>query len=224
MDVHSGHRARMKARFLKYGLDGFADHEVLELLLFFALPQRDVNPLAHELLNRFGTLSNVLDASVEELCAVPGVGDNAAALLRLIPQISRRYMMSRTDFDRIIDSSEKAGNYLVPRFYGEHDEVVYLLCLDAKYKVLDCPLVMRGSVNTVSFSVRRVVECALAAGASAAVLAHNHTSGIALPSKEDADTTVRMREVLASVDITLTDHIIVADDDYVSMADNGYFR
>jgi len=221
MNVHDGHRARVKRRFLEHGLDNFDEHTVLELLLFYALPQRDVNPLAHTLIDRFGSLANVLDAPPEELTKVPGVGENAAALINLIPQISRRYLMSRAEFDNILDSTQKAGEFIVPRFCGERDEVVYLVCMDAKYKVLCCRLLFRGSVNSASVSVRKVMEQALAAGSSNVILAHNHTSGIALPSREDLETTDRIRDALESVDIHLVDHIIVADDDFVSLADTG---
>jgi len=224
MNLHDGHRARLKSRFRTHGLDNFDEHTVLELLLFYALPQRDVNPLAHELLNRFGRLANVFDASEEELRSVPGIGENAATLIMLIPQLSRRYLMSRTSFDDILDSTQKAGNYLLPRFHGERDEVVYVLAMDAKCSVLGCKLLFRGSVNSTHVNVRKIVEYALSAGATNLILAHNHTSGIALPSREDMETTQRVRDALASVDVTLTDHIIVADDDFVSLADNGFFK
>jgi len=214
----------MKRRFLEHGLESFEDHHVLEILLFYALPRVDVNPLAHNLLKQFSSLAAVFDAPLDELEKVEGIGRNAATLIKLIPQVARRYMISRASLSDILDSSEKAGRYLLPRFFGERDEVVYLVCLDAKCKVLNCRLMFRGSVNSASVSIRKIVETALSFNATSVILAHNHTSGIALPSREDQITTRRIEEALRAVDITLADHIIVADDDFVSLADSGFFH
>ena len=131
MSVHQGHRERMKQRFLKEGLDGFADHEVLELLLFYAIPQRDTNDLAHRLIDRFGSLDAVLDAPREELLSVKGVGENTATLLTLATWIYRRYLISAQREPVRVDSTDKAKALLWPRFVGEKDEVVYMLCMDS---------------------------------------------------------------------------------------------
>jgi DNA repair protein RadC len=224
MNIHEGHRERLKKRFLEHGLESFEDYSVLELLLFYALPRSDVNPIAHALINKFGSLAAVFDAPVEELTHVPGIGINAAEYIKLIPQVSRRYLISRASFDNILDSTKKAGEYLLPRFYAERDEIVYLVCLDAKCKVINCKLLFRGSVNSAGVSIRKIVENALVYNSTSVIIAHNHTSGIAVPSEEDMITTRRIQEALKAVDITLSDHIVVADDDFVSMADNGFFR
>ena len=222
--LHEGHRARLKARFREHGMDNFDDHNVLELLLFYSKPRGDTNPTAHELLNRFGSLSEVFDAPFEELEKTLGVGETSALLIKLIPQIARRYMLSRTVPDKVLDSSKRAGEYLMPYFFGERDECVYLVCLDAKCKVLATRLILRGSVNSAAINVRKIVEVALSFNSTSVVLAHNHTSGIAIPSVEDKATTTRLYDALAAVDINLADHIVVADDDFVSFADNGFFR
>jgi DNA repair protein RadC len=220
-NVHRGHRSRMKQRFLNHGLDEFDDHVVLELLLFYAVPQRDVNPLAHILLDHFGTLAAVFDAPVEELQKIPGVGENITVLLKMIPQVARRYLMSRTSFDTVLDSVEKAGEYLLPYFYAQRDEVVYLVCLDAKRKVLNCQLLFHGSVNSAHVSIRKIVETALIYNSTSIILSHNHTSGIAIPSREDFNVTKKIRAALEMVGIELADHLIVADDDFVSMLETG---
>jgi DNA repair protein RadC len=224
MNIHEGHRERLKNRFLEHGLESFEDHSVLELLLFYALPRSDVNPIAHALINKFGSLAAVFDAPVAELARVPGIGRSTAEYIKLIPQVSRRYLMSRASFDDILDSTKKAGEYLLPRFYAERDEIVYMVCLDAKCKVLNCKLLFRGSVNSANVSIRKIVENALVYNSTSVIIAHNHTSGIAIPSDEDRMTTRRIEQALKAVDITLSDHIVVADDDFVSMADNGFFR
>lgn len=224
MSIHKGHRQRLKKQFLHSGFDGFSEVQKLELVLCYSIPQGDVNPLAHALLDRFGSYHGVFDAPFEELKKVPGIGEHTATHLKLITQFNKAYLTSRTQMIDILDAVEKAGEYLVPRFYGERDEVVYMICLDAKYKVLGCKKIFHGSVNSASIDTRKIVEMALLYNASCVIIAHNHTSGIALPSDDDKVTTRKIEEALRSVHVVLSDHIIVADDDFVSMADNGFFR
>lgn len=220
--THTGHRDRLKQRFLEQGLDGFTDIQVLELLLFYAIPRRDTNDLAHALLERFGSLSQVLEAEVSELQQVPGISAHSATLLALVTQLARFYQVNCANRMEVLDSLEACGAYLLPRFFGRTWETVFLLCLDAKCKVLCCKEIGEGSINSASISVRKVVETALQAKASSVVLAHNHPSGVALPSPEDQVTTKRIYAALQMVDVVLVDHIVVADGDYVSMAQSGY--
>lgn len=222
MNEHEGHRRRMKQRFLEHGLDSFSDHNVLELLLFFAVPRRDTNLMAHQLLNAFGGLDGVFDAPPDALKrAAPGLTDNAAALIRLVPAAARRYFMAKTDPGQPLTSSADIGNYLLPRFFCGREETAYLLCMDAKMKVLDCRELGRGSTVSVRLDVRQIVKIALEQNASVVVLAHNHASGFAVPSEEDVAATVHIRSVLANVGVLLADHIVVAGDDFVSMADSN---
>ena len=221
MADHSGHRQRMRERFLRYGLDNFNDHNVLELLLFYAVPRQDTNELAHALLDAFGTLDGVFDASVDALKSVDGIGDTAAALIHLVPEAARRYFISKTLPGDILADSEAAGKYLLPRFLTCRNETMYLVCMDAKLKVLDCREVSQGSTTSVSVNLRRIVQIALGQNASVVMLAHNHTSGIALPSQEDVAVTLKIRDLLEQVGVDLADHIVVAGDDFVSMADSG---
>ena len=220
MESHAGHRQRLKKRFLETRLDGFDDLTALELLLFYALPRQDTRPIAKRLLERYGSLAAVLEASVQDLQQVEGVGPGGALLLTLVPAVAQRYLIQRTDVGEILNTTERCGAYLLPRFFGERDEVVWLLCLDGKCKALDCRMLFRGSVNAAGVSVRKIVETALACNAAGVVLAHNHVSGIALPSREDVLTTQRLKTALNAVDICLVDHLVIAGDDFVSMADS----
>ena len=224
MSIHDGHRQRMKERFLQEGLDHFEQHQVLELLLFYCIPRKDTNLIAHGLIKRFGSLYQVLEAPVEELSKVDGVGENAATFLALINAVGRYYQINRACAPNILTNVEQCGAYMVPYFQNRRNETVYLLCLDAKCKVLCCKEVGEGSVNSAAIPIRRVVEMALGAGASSVVLAHNHPSGIALPSAEDIATTKRLALALSAVEIQLVDHIVVADGDFVSMAQSGMYR
>lgn len=224
MGEHDGHRERLRQRFMKHGLDVMPDDQVLELLLFYAVPRQDTNVLARRLLAHFGSISAVLEAPLQELKSVGGIGDNAAVLLQLITPLARRYLLSRTQDGAVLSSTQACGEYLLPYFFGAKEELVYLLCLDGKCKVLACRLLQTGSVNSAGFSIRKAAEAAMACNASSVVLAHNHTSGVALPSQADLDTTQRLRDALEPLGILLADHIVVADNDFVSMADNGFFR
>ena len=219
--IHKGHRQRLKDRFAREGLDNFTDVQALELALFYVIPRKDTNPIAHALLDHFGSLDQVLDASVEELAKVPGVGESAAVFLHLITEMGRFYLVSRSIQNKVLPTLEDCANYLVPFFHGRRLETVFLLCLDAKCKVLCCKEVGEGSVNSAGISVRKIVETALGANASAVVLAHNHPSGVAIPSGEDIQTTKRIAMALQAVDVQLVDHIVVADADYVSMVQSG---
>ncbi|MBQ6890712.1 MAG: DNA repair protein RadC [Oscillospiraceae bacterium] len=214
----AGHRSRVKARYKAEGLDNFKDFHALELLLFYAIPQKDTKPLAKELISRFGSFPLVLEAPMEELMKVEGIGENAALFLKLVADAGRYYQVKKEADVRILADAESYGRYLVPRFQNLRHETVMLLCLDAKCKLLCCREIAQGSVNSANISTRSIAEIALSVNASTVVLAHNHPSGLAIPSREDIVTTQRLASALAAVDIYLADHIIVADDDYVSIA------
>ena len=220
MNMHAEHRRRVKNRFRSEGLDNFEELHALELLLFYAIPQGDVNPLAHRLLDHFGYLRHVLEAPAEQLMAVKGVGEHTAILLSLVKGISRKYMTSG-DSEAPLNTMADCGRYLVNRFIGRRDEAVMLLCLDAKRAPLCCRVVSEGSVNAAEISTRKVVEAALSVNATSVILAHNHPSGIAVPSMQDIVTTRRMGAALSAVEIHLADHIVVAEGDYVSMVQSG---
>jgi DNA repair protein RadC len=197
---------------------------VLELLLFYAIPQGDVNPLAHELLEHFGTLSDVFQAPYEELVKVKGVGANTATLIQLIPALGARYLADRVRLDgqltRAEDYMEALGHY----FFGARVELCYLLCMDGKSKLITCRKLGEGIVDEVAILRRKVVETALSCNASRVVLAHNHVSGIARPSAADIDYTRQLRRLLRDVNVTLVDHLVIVDGDMVSMAESGYMR
>lgn len=221
MRDHSGHRGRLRARFLTHGLDALQDHEVLELLLFYAQPRKDTNGLARTLLDHFGSISAVLEAPLSELKAVGGIGENAAILLHLITPLSRRYLLSRTEKHTSLTTCQACGEYLLPYFFGATEEQVYLLCLDSKCKVLACRLLQTGSVNSASVPLRKAAEIAMSCKASAVVLAHNHTSGLALPSRADIEVTELLKATLEPLEIQVVDHIVIADGEFVSMMDSN---
>ena len=224
MSVHDGHRDRLRDGFLKHGLEHMNDINALELLLFYAIPRRDTNELAHRLIEHFGSLDEVFAASEQELCEVEGVGRNTAALILLVPQIFKKAEVSKTREMTVIRNSRDAGAYLKPRFLLERDEVLLMICLDSKRCVISCCEMGRGIVNTVDANVRRMVEYALKVKAASAIIAHNHPNGFAAPSREDDAFTKALYQALHVVGIPLEDHILVADGTCISFADSGLMQ
>ena len=221
MGVHDGHRERLRARFAEHGLDSFNELNALELLLCYAIPRRDTNEIAHRLLDAFGSLSGVFQASMQELTSVPGIGENAATLILMVPQIVKKAHVSKAKETKIIRNSTDAGNYLLPYFLDEPDEIVMMLCLDNKRAVICCREMGRGVVTCVDANIRRMVETALKVKTTTVIVAHNHPNGVALPSREDDNFTRTLYRSLGLLGITLEDHIIVANDEFVSLADSG---
>jgi DNA repair protein RadC len=175
-------------------------------------------------LDHYGSLSKVLEASPAELQTLPEIGPGVAQYLSLLMSVIRYYQVHRTQGAEIVNTVTKCGEYLIPYFCGRRNETVFLLCLDAKCKVLCCKEVGEGSVNSAAVPIRRIVERALGANATSVVIAHNHPSGVAVPSDEDKHATYRLGMALSAVEITLVDHIVVADDDFVSMVQSGQYR
>lgn len=223
MSIHKGHRDRVKDRYRKEGLDGFNDLHVLELLLFYCVPQKDTNLIAHGLLGRFDSLSGVMDANPRELETVEGVGPGISGYFSLLKDVWRRYEIQRADTERPLRTIKECGEHIKPYFLNRSNETVFLLCLDAKCKAIACLMVGEGSVNSASISIRKIVEMALNANAASVVLAHNHPSGLAIPSAEDIQTTKRLGRALAAVEIALADHLIFADGEFVSLVQSGKY-
>lgn len=218
--MHDGHRQRLKDRFLREGIDNFEDHNILELLLFFGIPRRDTNALAHSLMEKFGTLSGVFEAPFEELCKVKGMTQSAAFLISMVPQLSRKYLDDKYKAGQILNSTEKVGKFLLHKYVGRKDEMVSMICMDNKCRVLYWGIVSEGSVNAAEVSIRKIVQSALTQNSSNVIIAHNHPNGLAIPSSQDIKTTEKIKAALSAVGINLLDHIIIADDDFVSISES----
>ena len=213
---HSGHRERLRRRFIENGLDGFEEHQALELYLFYAIPRRDTNPLAHRLLERYRNIGGVCDAPIDELERDFGLSESAAALLKLLPEMSRLYNESKLSDTNLIDP-ETVGDMIARRFIGRTSEAVALLLGSAKGKILYFDIVAKGSVSSSDFPLRRIVDLAIRHNARTAYIAHNHPSGSLLPSRADIDVTKLLDSTLSSVGVHLLDHFIVADNEYASL-------
>lgn len=224
MSIHKGHRERTKREFMQAGLSHLPDHRALELLLFYALPQGDVNPLAHTLLHTFGSFSGVLDADPQRLMEVPGVGEHTVTLLKLIPALSAKYLSCRTNTDDIITSTRDMRDLFAPYFFGAKNEMTFLAALDGKRKLLGVRKLAEGIPNATEVTTRQVAEAALSLNATSVILAHNHISGLATPSDADLLSTAYLQDFLSKMSITLLDHVILVDDDMVSLRESKYMR
>jgi len=221
MGAHDGHRERLRNRFLTFGLDALEDHEVLELLLFYAIQRRDTNPLAHELIRVFGSLAGVMDASVSELEKVEGIGKHAASLVFLCKPLARRYGLSQNDKKEPLNSVYKCAHYLTPYFFGAKEEHAYLLCLDAKSRPICCREISSGSAISTDLPIRRATQVALDCNAVSVILSHNHPNTPCSPSSDDIAATTTLRQTLSSTGVVLLDHIVFGSDGYTSMAQCG---
>lgn len=221
-ELHKKHRERMKSKFLKEGLSAFTDYEVLELLLYYAIPQGDVNPLAHMLLDKFLTPGAVFGATVEQLCEVKGIKKHTALLIKLVPQLAQYYTSLSAREKKFIATSQDAGEYVCSMIGCEKREVFAVICLDTQRKVLAFEILDEGTVSQANVHPRKVVACALKHNASAVILAHNHPSAGAYASENDRMLTSQLCTVLEGIDVEVIDHIIAASTEkFVSMADSG---
>lgn len=217
---HTGHRQRLKKKFIENGLDVFEPHEALELYLFYAIPRKDTNPLAHRLIDKYLTIAGVCDAPIDELQNEFGLSESAAIFLKLLPEMARLYNESKMSYDNVIDL-DKLGEIFKAKFIGRTSEAVALMLGDAKGKMIYFNIISKGSLNSTDMPIRKIVDLALRHNAKTAFLAHNHPSGTALPSSNDLETTRKLLEVLQSVGVELIDHYIVTDEDYVSLRESG---
>lgn len=221
---HAGHRQRMRQRFIENDLNGFADHEVLELALFYAIPQRNVNPLAHRLMERFGSLNAVMEAPVQDLCRVEGVGEYAATLLHLFGCMARRMESGRAGANKVLSNFGEACRHCAALLKGLRQEHFYIVCLNAQGEVLRDVLINRGTLDEVQAYPRLVAEEALRHNAHSVILCHNHPGGSIIPSQADVEATRILADLLQKLEIRLVDHIIAAGGDTLSMVHCGLIR
>lgn len=221
--MHDDHRQRVRERFLSAGLQSFPPHNVLELLLFYSIPRRDTNEIAHRLLNHFGSLTNVLDAPTEELCKVDGIGQSSAVLISLVAQLARRYLAEQSNEAISFHSTQQFRQYVISKFIGQKSEIVYLFCLDnAGHLLHSCPVSL-GTKYAVNLDNRTLLEIAFRHNATKIVMAHNHPNGVCSPSRSDVQLTEAAVRLYQDVNIQLLDHLIVAGGECCSMASNPKF-
>lgn len=225
--MHEGHRERLKNRFVNEGLRNFEDHNVLELLLFYCIPRKDTNVVAHNLMKEFGSLSAVFDAPRERLEMVEGMGKSSAAFLKLIPEVCIKYLESRGKNDENLNTPKTAQDFIklvMPKFIGKNNEAFLLVCFDNMGRVIFDDFLFEGSVNMTTIDVRRIIEKVIYYNAASVLIAHNHPGGLPIASDGDLEFTSMLRKTLIKTNVDLRDHIVVAGNNAVSLAESGLLR
>ena len=216
---HKGHRNKVRNRYYETGFNGMADHNVLEMLLFFGIPYKDTNEMAHELISRFGSFSAVLEADVKDLISVKGMTENAACLITMILPLYKRYMEDVSSQKPEFVSKEELSVYIRSLFLDTNDERLYALAYDSSRRYIGYRNIGDGDIRSSRADIRKLTAFVLESKATGIILAHNHPHGIALPSPEDIECTKYIYKILDALKVRLLDHIIVNESDYISMAE-----
>lgn len=224
--VHDGHRQRLKEEFLAKGFDeNTPPHKIMEMLLFYSIPRKDTNEIAHNLINRFGgTVSGVLDASVEELVKVDGVSHHTAALIKLMVPIVRCYLTEKNEKKNVYSNLDEVCDFLVQKYISYTKEMFSVISFSGSGRKLGFDILGEGNVAEVNVSIREVVETAINRKAVSVIIAHNHPDGVAIPSQGDIAVTRKIQSALSHINIKLLDHIIIGGDDYVSLCQSRLYR
>ena len=212
--IHDGHRQRLKNKFLENGFQGFEPHNILELLLFYSIPRKDTNEIAHDLLNQFGSLKNVFNAEFNDLIQVKGITENSATLIKMIPKIAQEYLSDSFKEGIILDTANKIGEYFVSKYVGERNEIVYAMLLSNKFELLTVVKIHEGSVNSALVVPRKILDSVVKYNASMVVIAHNHPEGIVCPSMDDINTTADLMTSLNAFGINLIEHFVVSGNEF----------
>lgn len=216
-NIHKGHREKVKQRYIESGLGSMPDHNIIEMLLFFGIPQKDTNPIAHELIDRFGSFSGVLEASVTELKSVKGMTESAACLLTLFLPVYKRYVSDLRKKKLQFKNAKEIADYLRPLYLDTNNERIYALCFDLQDRLIACRIVGEGDIDSSSFDVRKLASIVLEVRAKKVILSHNHPNGTLVPSDGDSKVTKYAFDLLDLLKVQLIDHIIVTDSSYFSM-------
>lgn len=225
-NLHMGHRKRVREEFLEHGFsDATPAHKVIELLLFYGIPRQDTNEIAHALLDRFKTVSAMLEASPEELMKINGVGENAAALIKLILPLCRLYQTDKLSTGKMPCTMDTICEFVIKKHFGYSNEVFAITTLNSKGAIIAFDILNYGDVTSVGVSTRSIIETVIKRKAVCVVMSHNHPNGNALPSEDDIAMTQRINTALKHINVKLIDHVIIADDDCVSLAQSqAYYQ
>lgn len=220
-NVHAGHRQRIRRRFIEHGFEGFEQYQILEMLLFYAIPRKDTNLLAHKMINRYGSFAGLCDTPIDVLQNDFNLSESAAVLIKMIPALAGEYSRSKLKAEYI--DIHRVVPLLRSKFIGANSEKIALALSDAKDKLLFCDIIINGSLSSTEISVRTIADYALRHNASYAYLAHNHPSELAAPSKDDLRATNVISKTLDNLGVKLVDHIIFTSTEHFSIRSNEIY-
>ena len=224
VNIHKDHRKKVKDRFFECGFTGMPDHNILEAILFLGIPQKDTNPIAHELIDTFGSFAGVLEAKKSDLLKVKGMTESAAfAIMSYLP-VNRRYIESLQKKKPVFETNDQLVEFLRPLFFEKSTiERVFVLCFDSKNRLIACRNICDGDISSALFDVRELTRVVLEVNAQRIIVAHSHPHGVALPSREDIATTKLIYEMMKFIKVHLDDHFIITDTGYMSMAKSRHY-
>ena len=219
IQVHENHRDRMRKRFLRDGLDHFEKHEIIEMLLFGLIPRRNTNDIAHRLIDRFGSISGIIDAPYSEIMKVKGIGENGAISLKFFSEFIRMYLLDQADPGNKILTREDIGKIFINKFFNMTDECLAVMLLDKYQKMKSCDIIRKGNFNSIDINAKEIFNYATKYNSNSVIIAHNYPGGLALPSANDIKSTFKLKQVLRAMSIDLVDHYVISSDDWVSFVD-----
>ncbi len=218
-NLHNGHRKRLRQELLQQDFpDSVPSHKVLEALLFYGVPQKDTNEIAHELLKKFGSLAAVFEADTQSLFEVKGMTERAVTLIKIVIPLSRRIQTEKYTKNYRFDSIDEFGNYITKCFTGYNSEVFIISSFDANGNLIENDVITEGYADNIPLPVKKIVKIIFARNPSSVIVSHNHLTSNALPSFADIQMTQSLKYTLEQIEVKLVDHIIVASNDYISMA------
>ena len=221
---HDQHRNRMRELFRKSGFAEMNQEQILEFILFYAIPRKDTKPIAQRLLDKFWSFSGVIEAAENELSSVEGVGHATACYLKMFREVFGIYLLEKTEKIETRYSVDKFGNYLKPYFQGAKKEIAMLLCLDTELNIVSCVELSHGSFDSIDLNAKQVADVAMQYKSTHVILAHNHPGATAIPSQEDMDTTIALQNYLKEADIVLLDHLIFSERDFISLYQSNLLK
>ncbi len=218
---HTGHRKRLRERFLKSGVTGFHDYEIVELLLSLGTPRRDCKPAAKAALDKFKSLRGVLEAPLEQLMEIDGVGPHSAFGIKLVQEVAREFLKSKILEKPFYQSSQEVFDYLYHSMRDLKKEVFKVIFLNSQSQIIETIDLFEGTVNSSAVSIREIIEGAVKYNASALIFVHNHPSGSPDPSTADKDLTRDLVSAGKVMRLRVLDHIIIGNNTYYSFAAQG---
>lgn len=221
---HTGHRKRLRQRFAKDGFNGFHDYEIIELLLSYAIPRKDVKPIAKHMLQHFGSLPAIFEATPKELTVISGVGEESAMFFQLIRQTTQYYLQCDLTQQVIFDQTDKVKQYLRLLLQGNHYESFGVIFMDHQHRYISAPILFEGTIDYTPVFPRQIIKQALDLDAKSLILFHNHPSGHPQASPSDIQLTKKIQTLAALMDMKVLDHFLIVNTKVLSFLEHGWMK